>query len=149
APASSPQEALASLFSGFAAGSYISLQAFLPYQREIEEGLTEIASFLGEKTRCAVTVGFGPRFLHSTGQLHKGDAGRGIFVQFLNENSLHLPIPGENFDFAFLKKAQALGDREALRNRGRRVLTFLITGSVPEALARIRELFGNLPLWRR
>jgi len=142
---STPREALQDFFSFLPPDGYVALQAFLPYDKTIETEMKEIALLLGRKLHRAVTVGFGPRFLHSTGQLHKGDAGKGVFMQFLSESTLSLPIPGERLDFGSLKKAQALGDREALRNRGRRVLTFIIADGLPENLTRIREfLVGNL-----
>lgn len=141
--AHSPQEAFAHLFSRLSQDGYIALQAFLPYRKDIEEELRKIASLLRDKTHCAVTVGFGPRFLHSTGQLHKGDAGKGVFIQFLNENAPSLPVPGESFDFDFLKRAQAFGDREALQNRGRVVITCFVTEPLSESLATIRRLIEN------
>ncbi|MEN3185465.1 MAG: hypothetical protein ABDK94_06065 [Atribacterota bacterium] len=144
--ASSPQEAFFNLFLQLPQNGYIALQAFLPYRKQIEDELWKIASTLRDRIRRAVTVGFGPRFLHSTGQLHKGDDGKGIFIQFLSENPSPLPIPGEPFDFDFLKKAQAFGDREALQNRGRQVITCIVKEPIPESLATIRAIFEHLPL---
>ena len=70
----------------------------------------------------ATTTGFGPRFLHSTGQLHKGGANNGVFIQVVDaERSFDLPIPGQSFSFGTLIDAQALGDLRSLRGRGRRV----------------------------
>lgn len=142
--ASSPQEALSTFFSLLPPHGYIAIQAFLPYGEDNQTAIEELALLLSQKTRCAVTTGFGPRFLHSTGQLHKGDAGNGIFLQLLSESSLRLPIPGEQFDFGLLKKAQALGDREALENRGRPVLTLVMRGGVPKNLLTIRNLFKTI-----
>jgi hypothetical protein len=70
----------------------------------------------------ATTLGFGPRFLHSTGQLHKGGPAHGIFLQITAAPEKDLPIPGEGMTFGTLERAQALGDLETLRMRGRRVL---------------------------
>jgi hypothetical protein len=76
----------------------------------------------------ATTVGYGPRFLHSTGQLHKGDAGNGLYIQLVSDNLNDVPIPDEtggdhaSMTFGILKKAQALGDYQALVDAGRRVL---------------------------
>lgn len=146
---SSPQEAFTHLFSHLSQDGYIALQAFLPYRKDVEEELWEIASLLRDKTHRAVTVGFGPRFLHSTGQLHKGDAGKGVFIQFLNEDAPSLPVPGENFDFDFLKRAQAFGDREALQNRGRVVITCLVREPLAESLTAIQRILENSPLPER
>ena len=92
----------------------------------------------------AVTWGYGPRYLHSTGQLHKGDAGHGLFIQITCENRRDLPIPdgpgseSSSITFGTLKSAQALGDRNALREKGRKVLRLHLSGQdIPQALARI------------
>jgi hypothetical protein len=69
-----------------------------------------------------VTIGFGPRYLHSTGQLHKGGPNSGVFVQFTADDAEDVPIPGMPYTFSILKQAQALGDYEALLARDRRVL---------------------------
>ena len=75
-----------------------------------------------DKTKLAVTVGMGPRYLHSTGQLHKGGPPNGLFIQLTTDDAHDLAIPGEPYSFAVLKNAQALGDLQALRNKGRRVI---------------------------
>ena len=85
---------------------------------------------LRERFRIAVTVGYGPRFLHSTGQLHKGDAGRGLFIQLTADDPRDAPIPdelgssGSALTFGVLKAAQVFGDRQALIDAGRRVIRF-------------------------
>jgi hypothetical protein len=85
-----------------------------------------------DKYKIATTFGYGPRFLHSTGQLHKGDGGNGLFIQFVSPNKADVDIPdnaGEassSMTFGVLKKAQALGDAQALRNEDRRVISFEI-----------------------
>jgi hypothetical protein len=81
-------------------------------------------------TGCATTLGYGPRYLHSTGQLHKGDGGRGLFIQLLSEPEADLAIPDEasgsssTMTFGILKAAQALGDAQALEAVGRKVVRF-------------------------
>src|SRR5205807_1568274 len=72
--------------------------------------------------RVATTAGYGPRYLHSTGQLHKGGPNTGVFLQIVGDDPRDLPIPGADYTFGVLKQAQALGDYQALRNHGRRVL---------------------------
>ena len=74
------------------------------------------------RTGCATTLGFGPRFLHSTGQLHKGGPDSGLFLQITADPDKDLEIPGQGLSFSVLERAQALGDYEALAARGRRVL---------------------------
>jgi hypothetical protein len=90
-------------------------------------------------------VGYGPRFLHSTGQLHKGDAGHGLFIQFTADDSRDVPIPDEagspdsSITFGVLKAAQALGDRQALLDAGRRVIRFHLGDNVVSGLKRLME----------
>ncbi|KUG25817.1 glucose-6-phosphate isomerase [hydrocarbon metagenome] len=96
-----------------------------------------------KKYKIPTTFGFGPRFLHSTGQLHKGDDGSGIFIQFIKSGNINLPIPDDarsndsSITFDVLIKAQALGDREALLQNNRKVITFDINGSVQETIKKI------------
>jgi transaldolase/glucose-6-phosphate isomerase len=84
--------------------------------------LQEIRTMIGLKTGCATTMGFGPRFLHSTGQLHKGGPDSGLFLQITAEPARDLDIPGQGMSFGILERAQALGDYEALAARERRIL---------------------------
>jgi hypothetical protein len=90
----------------------------------------------------ATTLGYGPRFLHSTGQLHKGGPNTGLFLQITAEDRVALPIPGQPYDFSTLKAAQALGDRQALRQHGRRVLSINLGPDVLPGLARLVETLG-------
>ncbi len=112
-----PAEALA----GAAEGGYVALQAFLPPSAAHDEALAAARLRLRERHRVAVTAGYGPRFLHSTGQLHKGGPARGVFVQIAGDDPVDVPIPGAGYGFARLKQAQALGDLDALRALGRPV----------------------------
>jgi len=109
-------------------GAYIALHAYLPPSRPMSEALTALRVALRDRYRVATTVGYGPRFLHSTGQLHKGDGGRGLFIQLLTTPEGDVPIPdqaGETdaaLTFGTLIEAQSHGDRRALLDAGRRVL---------------------------
>ena len=87
------------------------------------------------RARNATTVGYGPRFLHSTGQLHKGGANSGVFLQLVAEAPKDLPVPGEAYSFATLRSAQALGDLQVLRRRGRRALRVTLGADVDGGLA--------------
>ena len=104
-----------------AAGDYIALLAFVPRTDGHAAALDAARQRLRERYRGAVTVGFGPRFLHSTGQLHKGGAANGVFIQVVGEDREDLAIPGAPYTFGQLKQAQALGDLDSLRALGRRV----------------------------
>jgi glucose-6-phosphate isomerase len=109
-------------------GDYVALQAYVEPKREIDEALSHLGTLIRDRYGVATTFGYGPRYLHSTGQLHKGDAGRGLFVQLTAEDLNDIPIPDEagsktsTTTFAVLKAAQAMGDREALLGKGRRVI---------------------------
>jgi len=111
-------------------GDYLAIQAFLDPGPETACILEQLAGRLRARTRLAVTWGFGPRFLHSTGQLHKGDSGQGLFIQITADDSEDLPIPDgpgaehAGLSFSVLKAAQARGDFEALKGRGRRIIRF-------------------------
>lgn len=102
-------------------GDYIAINAFLPRKQENDVILQDLRKKILETTRCATTVGFGPRFLHSTGQLHKGGANNGLFIEITRVNEKDIDIPNEGLSFGTLQMAQALGDFEALKARGRRV----------------------------
>jgi transaldolase / glucose-6-phosphate isomerase len=100
-------------------GDYVCIQAFVDPAREHElEPLVERAHATG----CVVTSGLGPRYLHSTGQLHKGGPNTGLFVQVVDETGEDVPIPGRDFGFGRLIRSQAAGDFAALEERGRRVI---------------------------
>ena len=124
-------------------GSYVSLQAYIKPGKDSSDILQTLRTKIQEKYKIAVTVGFGPRFLHSTGQLHKGDAGNGLFIQFTSspQNDLAIPDkPGEgksSITFGILKTAQALGDRKALINKGRKIISFDLGKDTMAGLKRI------------
>ncbi|MGH7832344.1 MAG: hypothetical protein ACREQK_01765, partial [Candidatus Binatia bacterium] len=117
----SPAALSSQLFSALRAGDYLSIQAYLPPVPEIAGLLQEIRMAVRERLRVATTLGFGPRFLHSTGQLHKGGPNSGVFLQLRDEPADDLPVPESRYTFRQLITAQAAGDEAALRQRGRRV----------------------------
>jgi transaldolase/glucose-6-phosphate isomerase len=90
--------------------------------------------------KVATTLGYGPRFLHSTGQLHKGGPNTGVFLQITCDDPDDLPIPGEKFSFGVLKQAQALGDFKVLAARNRRILRVHVGTDVIAGLTRLREI---------
>jgi hypothetical protein len=103
-------------------------------QPEIEAILNDARRRIRHVTRRAVTVGFGPRFLHSTGQLHKGGPNNGIFVQITCDDAQDIAIPGEPYSFGVLKAAQAAGDLEALVGKERRSLRLHLHGDIKAGL---------------
>jgi hypothetical protein len=103
-------------------GEYLAIQAYLPRSVENQRALHAVRMRLRDRLKLATTVGFGPRFLHSTGQLHKGGPNTGLFVQVVDEPTDDVEIPGKPYTFGTLIKAQAAGDLLALRDRDRRVV---------------------------
>ncbi|MCS7246718.1 MAG: hypothetical protein NZ840_00550 [Anaerolineales bacterium] len=139
--ASTPEEALINFLAEAAPPAYVALQAFLPQTPEVDQALQTLRRVIRQQSGCAVTLGYGPRYLHSTGQLHKGGGGKAYFVQFTCEpQSTDLAVPDETgsarsrISFGTLKLAQALGDRQALLNRGHRVLSFHVKKGLSRAL---------------
>jgi len=128
-------------------GDYASIQAFLAPQRETTAALQKLRAHLRNRTRLATTVGYGPRFLHSTGQLHKGDRGNGLFIQITADDEKDAPIPDEpgssrsTISFGVLKAAQARGDFEALKSSGRRIIRFHVKKDAKPGLEKIMKLF--------
>jgi glucose-6-phosphate isomerase len=125
--------------------SYVALQAYVQTTPETDAALQNLRTKIQTRFRVATTVGYGPRFLHSTGQLHKGDAGNGLFIQFTSDPMQDAAIPDEagapksSMTFGVLKLAQALGDRQALLDAGRRVIRFHLGKDVAGELQKLAE----------
>jgi transaldolase/glucose-6-phosphate isomerase len=120
---------------------YFAILAYLPPDDAIVEGLQRLRVRVRELTGAATTLGFGPRFLHSTGQLHKGGPDTGVFLQLTADPSKDLPIPGWDESFGTLIAAQALGDLTSLQRRGRRAMR-LHFGELEAGLDRLEEMVG-------
>jgi glucose-6-phosphate isomerase len=124
------EEALKEFLAQAKPGDYIAIQAYVQPAQEAGAALQSLRAQLRDRLKLATTVGYGPRFLHSTGQLHKGDAGNGLFIQFTAEAPQDEAIPDEagsvdsSISFGVLKMAQALGDAQALLDAGRRMIRF-------------------------
>jgi len=129
--------------------SYVAIQSFLKPDDATIEQLQKFRTAIQKKYKSAVTVGYGPRFLHSTGQLHKGDAGKGVFIQIISKINEDAPIPdnaGEdksNMTFGVLITSQAFGDRKALIGNKRKVISFQLETEVNSAL---ENLINNFTL---
>ena len=118
APSGSAEE----LFAQAQPGDYVCIQAFVdPTAANEAAGARRSQSERARRTGCVVTHGFGPRYLHSTGQLHKGGPPTGLFLQVVDDTGDELAIPGQPFGFGKLIRAQAAGDFASLQERGRRV----------------------------
>ena len=142
------EEALKKFFNRAKAGSYLAIQVYLAPSEEIHQGLTRLRAAIRERLRLATTVGYGPRFLHSTGQLHKGGKPVGLFMQVTADDLLDLPIPGEVYTFGVLKQAQAMGDLGSLRRRNLPVIQIGLqggmAGSPAEGLNRLAGIVEQL-----
>nr|NIR50244.1 hypothetical protein [candidate division KSB1 bacterium]NIV69139.1 hypothetical protein [Phycisphaerae bacterium]NIS25707.1 hypothetical protein [candidate division KSB1 bacterium]NIT72570.1 hypothetical protein [candidate division KSB1 bacterium]NIU26390.1 hypothetical protein [candidate division KSB1 bacterium] len=132
--------------------SYVSIQAYVKPDSQTDEALQKLRDKIQTTQRLAVTSGYGPRFLHSTGQLHKGDAGNGLFIQLTSDIPAtkvglrqDVPIPDQpgedrsSIRFGILKDAQALGDRQALLDANRKVIRFHLTTDVASSITRLAE----------
>ena len=108
-------------FAGAREGDYLAILAFVEPSEENDRRLETLAARARTETGCVVTRGYGPRYLHSTGQLHKGGPPTGVFLQVVDDPGEELPIPGQEFGFGRLLRAQAAGDYAALKERGLRV----------------------------
>ncbi len=129
---------LATLVNNTHAGDYFALLAYLPMTADVDASLNDIRRRLRHVTRRATTIGFGPRFLHSTGQLHKGGLNNGVFIQITCRDERDIAIPGEPYTFGVLKAAQAAGDLEALVAKQRRAVRLHLEGSLLEGLDVLR-----------
>lgn len=114
-------EPLSAVLEAVKPGWYIAVLAWVSESDEHVSLLKAVADALRARTGCPVTVGFGPRYLHSTGQLHKGGSERAAFIQVVGRRAVDIPVPGEGYTFGELYDAQAEGDLASLRARGRRV----------------------------
>lgn len=120
--------------------NYIAIMAYVPPSTAMDNALMNLQRNLRDKLGVAVTVGYGPRFLHSTGQLHKGGNNKGLFLQITHQPAFDVPIPGEAYTFGVLIAAQALGDFQALQARGRRVLRLHFNTDVLEGVSALTEM---------
>lgn len=125
-------------------GDYVCIQAFLPPFSEIREAVQRLRLALIRGTQLASTFGFGPRFLHSTGQLHKGGSNTGLFLQLIDEPEFDLQVPETEYSFGSLIQAQALGDFQSLKKRDRRVLRINLGTNVLNSLHQLNKLLKKV-----
>jgi len=130
-------ETIRSFLQRSRAGDYIAIQAYLPETPEVERALQAIRLRLRNRLQVATTVGYGPRFLHSTGQYHKGGPNNGLFLQLTADNPKDAPVPDAPYTFGVFEQAQALGDLQALAGHGRTVLRVHLG---PDVLAGLTDL---------
>jgi transaldolase/glucose-6-phosphate isomerase len=133
-------KALSAFLAQARPGDYAALMAYLAPDAAVDEALQKFRRRAAVLSRAATTLGYGPRFLHSTGQLHKGGANIGVFVQFTAEDAEDVPVPGEKYGFSVLKRAQAQGDFEALKSHGCRAVRVHLTAAAARDLETLAAL---------
>ena len=126
------------------AGDYFAINAYVEMNEENQKELQAIRRSVRSTKKVATTLRFGPRFLHSTGQLHKGGPNSGVFLQITSDDAEDLAIPGQKYSFGVLKRFQAQGDFEVLVERGRRVLRVHLGAKVKRNLARLRGVVQDV-----
>ncbi|MCC7307562.1 MAG: bifunctional transaldolase/phosoglucose isomerase [Acidobacteria bacterium] len=123
-----------------AEGDYFAILAFIEMDQEHDDLIQQLRTHVLQHYSVATCVGFGPRFLHSTGQAYKGGANNGVFLQITADDPIDVPVPGQKYTFGIVKTSQARGDLQILLDRGRRALRVHISGNVTEALERLVDL---------
>jgi transaldolase / glucose-6-phosphate isomerase len=137
-------EALGAYRAKIKPGDYVALLTYVEETPEVEAAIQGIRAEVRAATRCATTNGFGPRFLHSTGQLHKGGPDSGVFVQITAPDKVDFPVPDAPYSFSVLKDAQALGDFQSLLKHGRRAIRVDLGADVLVGLRRLLEVLSDL-----
>ncbi|HEX8171658.1 MAG TPA: bifunctional transaldolase/phosoglucose isomerase [Thermoanaerobaculia bacterium] len=136
-------DAIASLLAQVRAGDYVALTQYFGETSSREERIREIRETIARELHVATTSGYGPRFLHSTGQLHKGGGANGVFLQLTGGPGNDVPLPEEKFTFGVLARAQAIGDFQSLMKRDRRALSIDLGRDVDDGLKRLAEAVKN------
>ena len=135
-------EALAQdVYSLLESNDYVALLPYVYPSEEVENALLALRDKIMARTKRAVLFGYGPRYLHSTGQLHKGDGNNGVFLILSADPATDIQIPGQHYTFGQLCNAQALGDFQALQAKGRRVIKIHLTQPLLESINKISGLF--------
>ena len=142
-PSSSVLDAIRAHLARAGAGDYIAILDYIEETPENEAIIQAMRTHLRDATRCATTTGYGPRFLHSTGQLHKGGPDTGVFIQVTAPDKTDLPIPNQPYTFSILKQAQALGDFRSLASRGRRAIRVDLGADTTAGLQRLHDVIAE------
>ncbi len=119
------------------AGDYFGVLGYITMNDANEKALQKIRHAVRDKKKVATVLGFGPRFLHSTGQAYKGGPNSGVFLQITCDDAVDLPVPGQKYTFGVVKAAQARGDFAVLAERGRRALRVHLGKNVAKDLAKL------------
>jgi transaldolase/glucose-6-phosphate isomerase len=120
-------------------GDYVALLAYLPMTAAHEAALARLRLLVRDRRRVATSVGFGPRYLHSTGQAYKGGPNTGVFVVITADATADLPVPGRRYTFGVIEAAQARGDFQVLVDRGRRAVRVHLGADVEAGMQRLER----------
>ena len=142
--AADPDAEFRKLLAGVKPGDYFAVLAYTAPGPDVDDALQALRVAVRDRFGVATTVGYGPRYLHSTGQLHKGGPNSGVYLVLADELGDDLPIPGEEFGFKTLIRAQWLGDLKSLRDHQRRVSSMTLRVDRAEAIARLTDLVRQL-----
>jgi hypothetical protein len=147
-PDDADDDALRALLTDGGDEAYVAILGFMAPSDDVDAAVTELRAAIRDATQATTTFGYGPRYLHSTGQLHKGGPASGRFLVLIHDGAQDVEIPGRPFGFRLLKTAQAFGDLETLRSRGRSAEKLRLEGddaaaALRELTQRVRGLFGG------
>jgi hypothetical protein len=137
------EDALRDLLKSTGARDYVGLLVWLTPEPALDDALQRVRAMITKATGAATTVGIGPRYLHSTGQYHKGGPDTGVFVVITGDDASETDVPGAGYSFAVLKRAQALGDLQALAAHERRVTRLHIASPGANAGPAIEAAFDR------
>jgi transaldolase/glucose-6-phosphate isomerase len=137
-------EGLQATFSQIKTGDYVDLAAFIEMSDGHRTILQEIRSLIRDHKKSATCLGFGPRFLHSTGQAYKGGPNTGVFIQFISDYSTDISVPDHRYTFGFVIHAQAQADYEELVKRGRRVVRVNVGSDVKKGLEQVKGIIETI-----
>lgn len=131
---------LDTFMDGEHAGDYLAIQAFLPEEPRTDQLLQKFRTVLQQRLKRAITVTYGPRFLHSTGQFHKGGPNTGLFIQLTADDDIEMNVPGKKYSFGTFKRAQADGDFTLMLTHSRRIIRVDLNGDTQQGLDKLIDL---------
>ena len=140
ASSATPEAIIAAHLARLKPGDYFTISAYVEMNDAHAKTLQEMRHAVRDKKKVATTLGYGPRFLHSTGQLHKGGPNSGVFLQITSDDAEDLAIPGEKYTFGLLKSFQSQGDFSVLVDRDRRALRVHLGKDVAAGLETLRAM---------
>jgi hypothetical protein len=136
-------DAIGALLRSVKAGDYVAITEYIAESPERDKAIATLRETIGRALHVATTTGYGPRFLHSTGQFHKGGPDTGVFMQLTGGGHEDVPIPNEKFSFGVLVRAQAIGDLQSLTSRKRRAISIDLGENIDAGLATLTTTVTN------